>query len=342
MLALSRSERLPFCLFSGVTLSFVLASLALWLSTSPALHGTGLGALTLAMLLGLVAGNLAPERAHQVLASGLHVCKQPVLRFGVALYGLRLTVQQVQALGVQAFIIDALLILTTIGLAIWLGTRVLRMERETAILIGAGHAICGAAAVLASAGLVKGRNDQVAIAIACAVLFGTFGMLFYPWVFHLLPTLFGDSHAFGIFAGATLHEVAQVVAAGQAMDPQAAEAAIVAKLIRVLLLAPFLLGLSVWLARRSEPGQAVASVKVPAFVIGFVIFMLFNSWIDIPQGAHQIAVAFDDLLLAAAMAALGFSTRFVDLRKAGLKPLVLAAALTAQLMLVGGLLSLAT
>ncbi len=340
MLVLSRTERSPFVLLAGVGVSFLLAGLALWFSTTSALQGMGLGALTLAMLLGLLAGNLSSGRIHDALGAGLQFCKQPVLRFGVALYGLRLTVQQVQALGVQAFVIDAVLILSTITLAIWLGTRVLRLERETAILIGAGHAICGAAAVLASAGMVKGRNDQVAIAIACVVLFGTVGMLLYPWVFTLAPTLLGDSRGFGVFTGATLHEVAQVVAAGQAMDPQAAEAAIVAKLIRVLLLAPFLLGLGVWLSRSSAPGHAVAPVKVPLFVIGFVVCMLLNSWLPLPQDLHQIAVGADDLLLAAAMGALGFSTRLSDLRKAGLKPLLLAFALTAQLMIVGGVLSL--
>ncbi|MCY1529967.1 hypothetical protein D9M68_651400 [compost metagenome] len=340
MLAPSRSAPLPFCLLSGVSVSFLLAGSALWLSTSALLQGSGFGALTLAMLLGLVAGNLAPERSHQVLASGLAFCKQPLLRFGVALYGLRLTVQQVQALGVQALVTDALLILSTISLAIWLGIKVLRLERETAILIGAGHAICGAAAILASVGVVKGRNDQVAIAIACVVLFGTLGMLLYPWLFALAPTLFGDSHGFGLFTGATLHEVAQVVAAGQAMDPQAAEAAVVAKLIRVLLLAPFLLGLGLWLARHRTPGQAAARVRGPTFIIGFVTCMLFNSWVPIPQDLHRLALGFDDLLLAAAMGALGFSTRLGDLRKAGPRPLILAFVLTVQLVIVGGALSL--
>lgn len=339
MLVLSRTQ-LPYSLLTGVTGSLALAALAMWLSSSPLLHGSGIGTLTLAMLLGLAVGNLVPGTVHRAAAAGVQLCKQPVLRLGVALYGFRLTVQQVQALGVQAFVTDALLILSTISLAIWLGTRVLGMERGTAVLIGAGHAICGAAAILASAGVVRARNDQVAIAIACVVLFGTLGMLLYPWLFTLMPTLFGDSHGFGIFTGATLHEVAQVVAAGQAMDPQAAEAAVVAKLIRVLLLAPFLLGLGVWLSRKAEGGQRTAAVKVPLFVLGFIACMLINSWLALDQSVHQALVSFDDLLLAAAMAALGFSTRLIDLRKAGLKPLILAAALTLQLMIVGGALTL--
>ncbi|MGH8464322.1 MAG: YeiH family protein, partial [Pseudomonas sp.] len=209
MLVLSRTQ-LPLGLLTGVTGSLALAALAMWLSTSAVLQGSGVGTLTLAMLLGLAIGNLVPTTVHRAVAAGVQLCKQPVLRLGVALYGFRLTVQQVQALGVQAFVTDALLILSTISLAIWLGTRVLGMERGTAVLIGAGHAICGAAAILASAGVVKARNDQVAIAIACVVLFGTLGMLLYPWLFTVMPGLFGNSHGFGIFTGATLHEVAQV------------------------------------------------------------------------------------------------------------------------------------
>ncbi|MFK8332217.1 YeiH family protein [Pseudomonas sp. BJa5] len=334
------SRRSPFNLLPGLAGSFILAAFALWLAAAPMLHGTGLGALTLAMLFGLVLGNLTPARVHDGLASGVQLCKQPLLRIGVALYGFRLTVQQVQALGVQAFLLDVLLILSTLALAVWLGVRVLRLERQTAILIGAGHAICGAAAILASAGVVKARNDQIAIAVACIVLFGTFGMLVYPWVFSLAPTLLGDSHSFGVFTGATLHEVAQVVAAGQAMDPQAAEAAIVAKLIRVLLLAPVLVGIGVWLARSGDNREASARVKVPVFVLGFVVCMLINSWLPLPHNLRQWVVGVDDLLLAAAMGALGFSTRLCDLRKAGLKPVILAFALTLQLIVVGGLLTL--
>jgi len=334
------SRRSPFNLLPGLAGSFILAAFALWLAAVPMLHGTGLGALTLAMLFALVLGNLTPARIHDGLASGVQVCKQPLLRIGVALYGFRLTVQQVQALGVQAFLLDVLLILTTLALAMWLGVRVLRMERQTAILIGAGHAICGAAAILASAGVVKARNDQIAIAVACIVLFGTVGMLLYPWVFSLAPTLLGDSIRFGVFTGATLHEVAQVVAAGQAMDPQAAEAAIVAKLIRVLLLAPVLIGIGLWMARGGDRSEAAAPVKVPVFVLGFVVCMLINSWLPLPHSLRQFVVGVDDLLLAAAMAALGFSTRLCDLRKAGLKPLILAFVLTLQLIVVGGLLTL--
>ncbi|WP_160107114.1 YeiH family protein [Pseudomonas izuensis] len=334
------SRRYPLNLLPGLAGSLTLAGFALWLAAAPILHGSGLGALTLAMLVGLALGNLTPGSVHDALASGVLLCKQSLLRVGVALYGFRLTVQQVQALGVQAFIIDVLLILSTLGLAIWLGVRVLRMERQTAILIGAGHAICGAAAILASAGVVRARNDQVAIAIACIVLFGTFGMLVYPRVFSLAPTLLGDSHAFGVFTGATLHEVAQVVAAGQAMNPQAAEAAIVAKLIRVLLLAPALIGIGLWWSRGRTGNEATASVKVPVFVLGFVICMLINSWMPLTQGIRQIVVGLDDLLLAAAMGALGFSTRLRDLRKAGIKPLILAFVLTAQLIVVGGVLTL--
>lgn len=326
-------DRLP-----GVVISLVLAVFALWLAATPWLRGSGFGALTLAMLGGLLVGNLMPGQTLAGFAPGLQLCKQSVLRLGVALYGLRLTVQQVQALGVQALLIDVLLIVSTLALAVWLGIRVLRMDRQTAILIGTGHAICGAAAILACAGVVRARDDQVAIAVASIVLFGTLGMLLYPWVYSLTPDLLGGAHTFGLFTGATLHEVAQVVAAGQALGPEGAQAAIVAKLIRVLMLAPVLVLVGLYFSRYGEQGRAAEPVRVPLFVLGFGACMLVNSWLPMPAEVRQLLIGFDDLLLAAAMAALGMTTRIAAICRSGFKPVLLGAALTFQLIALGALL----
>lgn len=323
----------------SVIFFFALALIAFYLSMVPALKNMGLGLLTIAMLLGMLVGNSIPNRMHEALESGMVFSKQKLLRIAVAFYGFRLSVQQIQALGIQAFIIDLILIISTMGLAMWVGIKLLKMEKETAILIGAGHAICGAAAILATSSIVKAKNDQIAVAVSCIVLFGTIGMFLYPWIFNVLPHIFINDRTFGIFTGATLHEVAQVVAAGQAMTPIAAEAAIVTKLIRVLLLAPFLLVLCFLLTRNSISGQSAGSVKMPIFVFGFIICMLLNSWISIPKDLHQTIILLDDLALATAMVALGVSVRLIDLKKAGMKPLILGFVLTLQLMIIGGGLS---
>lgn len=316
------------------------AVVAFYLSQITALQSMGLGLLTIAMLMGLLLGNVLPERVHVGLQPAMAFCKQRLLRIAVAFYGFRLSVQQIQALGIQAFVIDIILIITTMLLAVWLGIKFLKLDKETSILIGAGHAICGAAAILASSSVVKAKDSQVAVAVSCIVLFGTIGMFLYPWIYQFLPHEIVTDRIYGIFTGATLHEVAQVVAAGQAMTPSAAEAAIVTKLIRVLLLAPFLLILCYFLTRHRAAGQAVGSIKLPIFVFGFILCMLFNSWFSISEPLHKMIILLDDLALATAMVALGVSVRIADLKKAGLRPMVLALILTLQLMLFGAVLSL--
>ena len=121
------------------------------------------------------------------------------------------------------------------------------------MLIGAGSSICGAAAVMAAEPVVRGRADQVTVAVSTVVVFGTIAIFLYPVLYHL--NVFGISSpaAYGLFAGSTIHEVAQVVAAGRAIGEQAAATAVITKMVRVMLLAPFLLGLSVYLSRESQP-----------------------------------------------------------------------------------------
>lgn len=325
--------------YFSIFLFFICALAAMFLSQIYLLQRWGLGLLTISMLIGLTLGNVLPQKMQYGLEDGLAFCKQRLLRIAVAVYGFRLSIQQIQAVGIHALIVDIILIVSTMALAIWLGRRWLKLDRNTAILIGAGHAICGAAAILATSSVLKARNDQVAVAVSCIVLFGTVGMFLYPWLYTLIPVLQADPHLYGVFTGATLHEVAQVVAAGQAMTPQAAEVAIVTKLIRVLLLAPFLLILCMILLRQSSATQSVGAVKMPIFVFGFIACMLINSWVEIPGLLYSRIILLDDLALATAMVALGVSVRFVDLKRAGLKPIALALLLTVQLMLVGACLT---
>ncbi|AKX50454.1 YeiH family protein [Thiopseudomonas alkaliphila] len=330
-------------MLSGILLAGALAIAASLLSQWPVLAANGLGVLTVAVILGMLLGNLLPNHWHSQLAPGLNFSKQRLLRIGVALFGLRLSLSEVLQVGIGALVVDALMMLSTIVLAIWLGTKLLRLSTVDALLIGSGHAVCGAAAVLACSGMVKAKDNQVAIAVACVVVFGTLSMLLYPWLYQLQLGFFADDHAFGVFTGATVHEVAQVVAIGTALPEATAQAALVSKLIRVLLLAPFILLLGWWWLRRHADAGVTSSEKVqvpmPVFVFGFIACMLLNTWFPLSLAQAKWAYWLDDLLLATAMAALGLGTRWRDLKQAGIKPLLLAAALTLQLMLLGALTS---
>ncbi len=304
----------------------------------PALQHLGLGSLTLAILIGLLAGNLGLARFGSI-RPGIDLSRQQLLRLGVVLYGLRLTFQDIAALGPAALIIDVLMVASTLTVAWWIGERWLKLSRESALLIGAGSAICGAAAVMASSPVLKARAEHTAVAVATVVLFGTLAMLLHPLIYAALPNLFGSEQAFGVFTGSTIHEVAQVVAAGRAMDPAAADAALISKMLRVLLLAPALLILGrVGCAEAAEPG-ARRKLHIPGFAVFFLLVTGLRSLGWVPESWLAPLQQLDDMMLGMAMAALGLATRLGDLRKEGPKPLLLGAGLFAFLLVGGGLIN---
>jgi len=309
-----------------------------WLQTH------GLSTLTLAIAIGLVAGNLLPAGALAASADGLDLAKQRLLRAGIVLYGLRLTFQDIGHVGLAGVAIDALVLGSTFALACALGTRVFGLDRTTAILIGAGSSICGAAAVMATAPVVRGRPEQAAVAIATVVGFGTVAIFVYPALFHLLASIHPLSGAsYGLWAGSTIHEVAQVVAAGHAVGDAAADTAVIAKMVRVMMLAPFLLALSAWFARTGarDASRARPPIAIPWFALGFVALTGVRSLGVLPDAVIAAADTLDTATLAVAMAALGLTTRLSSMKAAGLAPLGLGAALFAWLVVGGGAINLA-
>jgi uncharacterized integral membrane protein (TIGR00698 family) len=211
------------------------------------------------------------------------------------------------------------------------------MDRETVWLIGAGSSICGAAAVLATEPVVKADASKVAVAVATVVLFGTAGILLYPALFALLPAV--SAAQFGIFTGSTLHEVAQVVAAGHAIGAEAENMAVITKMLRVMMLAPFLLLLGSWLRQRG-PRTATSARSFPWFALLFIAVALVNSLQLLPAGVVSALNQLANLLLAMAMAALGLTTRFSALKQAGAKPLLLGLMMFCWLIVGGGALNL--
>ncbi|OWG05999.1 hypothetical protein B4U21_19605, partial [Klebsiella pneumoniae] len=132
---------------------------------------------------------------------------------------------------------------STFFIACFLGQKVFGLDKHTSWLIGAGSSICGAAAVLATEPVVKAEASKVTVAVATVVIFGTIAIFLYPAMYPLLAHWF-TPETYGIYMGSTMHEVAQVVAAGHAVSPDAENAAVIAKMLRVMMLAPFLLFLA--------------------------------------------------------------------------------------------------
>jgi len=336
-------------LLPGLVLSAALAAAGMALGQLGWLQAHGLGALTLAIVLGMLAGNTVFPRWAGACGAGVGFSKQTLLRLGVVLYGLRLTVQDVGQVGWSGVMIDALVMGSTFALACWAGVRWLGMDRRTVMLIGAGSSICGAAAVMAAEPVVKARAGQVTVAVATVVVFGTLAIFVYPLLFALnqhWPVIAGGERGFGVYVGSTLHEVAQVVAAAHSIGAQAADTAVIAKMVRVMLLAPFLLLLSAWLARdeachdqAAQGGVKRARPGVPGFAIGFVAVVLFNSLALLPNAVRAALTDIDTVMLAMAMAALGLSTPVSALRQAGIKPMLLALILFIWLVVGGALIN---
>ncbi len=342
----------------GLALTGALAAFAIEFSKLGWLQANGISALTLAIVLGMLVGNTVYPRLASASAAGVMFSKQTLLRAGIILYGLRLTFQDIANVGISGVTIDIVVLSSTFVLSWWVGTRIFGLDRRTAMLIGAGSSICGAAAVMATEPVVCGRAEQVTVAVSTVVVFGTLDIFLYPAMYHWnahYHLLAMSPTAYGIYAGSTIHEVAQVVAAGRAIADAAANTAVITKMVRVMMLAPFLIILSTYLSRAPDGGdsgddgdasptddaspsrasQQPRRIVIPWFALGFVAVAGLNSLAILPHAFVSTAVDLDTGLLAMAMAALGVTTHISAIRTAGIKPLALAALLFIWLIFGG-------
>lgn len=316
----------------GLALSGAIAAVAVVAAKLPLIHQWGLSALTLAILIGIGLGNTVFPRIAPACDGGVDFSKNKLLRLGIILYGFRITFQQITEIGWTGVLIDVLIIACTFTLAVQVGTRLFKLDRQTAMLIGAGSSICGAAAVMAAAPVVQGQAHKVSVAVSTVVVFGTIAMFLYPLAY---PYLAMSELEYGRYVGSTVHEVAQVVAAGKAVGEQAAAIAVIEKMLRVMMLAPFLLILSNRLSREGSAAEKGSGTAIPWFAVLFIVIAGVNSLELLPGLLVTAIVELDNVLLAMAMGALGLRTHASAIRQAGLKPILLAAVLFVFLTIGG-------
>jgi uncharacterized integral membrane protein (TIGR00698 family) len=307
-------------LFPGLLLAAAIAAAGFGLRQLP-----GLGLFS-PMILSIVTGigfhNLigTPRRAK----AGVVFSMRRVLRGAIVLLGLQLTAAQVVEVGVRGLSVIALSLIGTFLFTTWMG-RLLGVERKLAELIAAGTSICGASAVIATNTVTRAHDEDVAYAVACVTLFGSLAMFSYP----LLPALLHlDAHAYGLWSGASIHEIAQVVAAAFQDGQQAGEFGTIAKLARVTLLAPVVIGLGILASRRARHdghGHVSAQPPLPWFILGFIALVGINSIVTIPADARSVIVTATTFLLSMALAAMGLETDIGKLKAKGLRPLTLGA-----------------
>ena len=319
----------------GILLIALFSCAAFYLADTQPARSLSFSPLILGILLGMLYANSLRNHLPETWVPGILFCSKQLLRAGIVLYGFRLTFQSVAAIGAPAIGIDAAVVAGTLLLGVLLG-RALKMDRDLALLTSTGSAICGAAAVLGAEPVVKAAPHKTAVAVSTVVIFGTVSMFLYPalWRAGILGL---TPEQMGLYTGATLHEVAHVVGAGNAMGAEIADGAVIVKMIRVMMLAPVLVILSIILSRReAAAGQAgeKRKITIPWFAFLFLAVIGFNSLDLLPEAAVAGINSFDTFLLTMAMTALGAETSIEKFKRAGAKPFLLAGLL--YLWLLGG------
>ncbi len=280
-----------------------------------------LSPMILAILIGIGFHNIVGTPA--IAKPGIKFSLRRILRFAIILLGLQLTAAQVAEVGAAGVAVVIVTLVATFLFTKWFG-RVLGVDSRLAELIAAGTSICGASAVIATNTVTGAHDEDVAYAVACVTVFGSIAMFVYP----LLPDLLHlTPHAYGLWAGSSIHEIAQVVAAAYQDGDQAGYFGTIAKLSRVMLLAPLIIALGMVARRRSGGAQAAGqSAPMPYFVFGFIALVALNSVIHIPAQVMSYAVPATTFLLSVALAAMGLETDIAKLRLKGLRPLLLGLA----------------
>ncbi|HEY2221151.1 YeiH family protein [Actinomycetospora sp.] len=281
---------------------------------------------------------------------GFAFASKPVLQASIVVLGATLSLRQVASVGSSSLPV----MLGTLAIALggaWAVGRLLGVERDTTMLIGVGTAICGASAIAATQSVLKARESTVAYAIGTIFTFNIVAVLAYPPLGHLLGL---DPHAFGLWAGTAINDTSSVVAAGYAYGGDAGTYSVVVKLTRSLMIIPVVMAMAFWVARRGPgpgpgsgdgvgagPGGSAGEAGprgwrsvpwthlVPLFLVGFVAASALTTVGVVPSSWHPALTAVGTFLITTALAGIGLSLRVADLRRAGVRPLLLGACLWA-------------
>ena len=328
---------------NGILFVALFALSSLYLAQMPWMTKAGVSSLILAIVMGIIYSNTLRHKLPNEWTPGIHFAGKSLLRLAIILYGFRVSFQQIASVGVEGVLLDIFVVVSTLLLGYWVGVKCFKLDRHLVLLISAGSAICGAAAVLAVESVLKSEAYKATIAVGTVVLFGTLAMFLYPLLQHM--GIFGFSDAqYGIFAGASVHEVAQALVAGTNVSNEAGNLAVIVKMTRVLLLVPVLLFLSFNETRvfvTTEHHRKKMPLTIPWFAIIFSVVIGFNSLQLLPASCVIFINQFDIFLLTMAMAAIGIETNINKINKVGLKPLYLAIVLFIWLTgLVYGLVKL--
>lgn len=304
----------------GLALSLGIAAIAIYVRNL-----TGIAALNpvvVALVIGIGLGAVIGRPAS--LKPGIAFAVRPLLRFAIVLLGLQVTLGMLWQLGVGALVLAVLVVGLTLPFTIWLG-KVLGVDEKLSVLIGTGTSICGASAIVAANQVVRGEDEDVTYSLAVITLCGTASLILFPYLGDLMGM---TGRTYGLWAGASIHEVVQAVGAAAAGGPDASQSGTVMKLARVFLLAPAVVALGWWVAKRHHGEAGHAKAPMPWFAFGFLALVVIGSTGLVPKQVVDASRFLVPVMLAASVAALGLQTDLRALHKRGAAPLLLGIAST--------------
>ncbi len=332
---------------NGIFFVAIFALAATYIANLAAVKSLGLSPLVIGIVMGIFYANTLHNNTPTQWQTGITFSAKKILRFAIVLYGFRITFQQIGEVGMDGFLVSLIMLTTTLLLGSWLGYKVFKMDKDTSILTASGASVCGAAAVLATEPVLKAEEYKTAIAVSMVVLFGTISMFLYPVLYTTIfenasGFLHMSAREFGIYVGGTIHEVAQVVAVPASIpgaSEEMANAAVIVKMTRVIMIAPMLIVLGLYLAytskKEGEESDNKMKLVIPWFAVYFIGVAGFNSLQLVPQNIVDTINEIDTFLLTMAMTALGMGTIFSKFKGLGLAPVYTASSMFVWLVIGG-------
>lgn len=325
---------------NGVVFVAIFAAAATMISEFAFVKSLGISPLVIGIVIGIFYANTLHNNTPKEWSGGITFSAKKILRFAIVFYGFRITFQQIAEVGVEGFMVSLIMLSTTFILGTWAGQKLFKMDRDTSMLSAAGASVCGAAAVLATEPVLKAEEHKAAIAVSMVVLFGTIAMFLYPALYNM-GVFDMSAKEFGIYVGGTIHEVAQVVAVPASVpgaSEEMANAAVIVKMTRVIMIAPMLILLGIYLslsAKKSGGEAGGVKLVIPWFAVYFIGMAGFNSLGIVPQSIVALINQIDTFLLTMAMTALGIGTVFAKFKGLGLAPIYTAGTMFAWLVIGG-------
>ncbi len=319
---------------SGILFVALFAMAATYIAEFQFFRSYGISPLIIGIILGIFYANTLRNKLPQEWVPGIIFSTKTLLRTAIVFYGFRLTFQNIEAVGISGIFTSAVVVTLTFIIGYFVGTKLLKLDRDTTILTTAGSSICGAAAILATEPVLNSEPHKSAVAVSTVVVFGTIAMFLYPFLYKA-GFINLDATGMGIYIGGTIHEVAHVAAAGNTLGSEVANTAVIVKMLRVMMIAPFLLILGFWLTSKDSSTNKKTKVTIPWFAVAFIGVAGFNSFDLISHTVVSTINHLDTFALTMAMSALGMETSFDKFKKVGMKPIYLATILFAWLIFGG-------